>query len=354
MIPLVTHIPCPRYKALSYEWGLPPSNPSDNPVMLLDNHPIHIRQNLYDALKSIINNHHPIYGESPLYLWVDALCINQLDDKEKGHQVRLMRDIYKDAEQVIIWLGMGTEYTERAIEIINMEEEALKRYVQEEKPTEEEWEGMVDIYSKPTYWTRVWILQEFFLARDYVVLCNNAFVSKTNFERGLTIFEGETHTRIIRHRSYRRNVIQEMIPDCALELFGRLAVGRVICLRSIRWLGGTTIDEWLDMLYKHKFKATDPRDYVFAVLGISRDGEEITPDYELSTSDVYFDAISTQAASDRISPDDRDSGPLDWAELMGITQDEACMLLDIAVESDEEDKSGSDDQGMWDSDPEFI
>lgn len=99
---VVGETPFQTYKALSYEWGLPLSNPSDTPTIFLDNYPIRIRQNLYDAFQSILHNHRRLYGGSPLYLRVDALCINQLNDEEKGHQVQLMRKIYEGAEMVII------------------------------------------------------------------------------------------------------------------------------------------------------------------------------------------------------------------------------------------------------------
>jgi hypothetical protein len=38
-------------------------------------------------------------------LWVDAVCINQLDEPEKGRQVRNMLKIFEKARQVIAWLG---------------------------------------------------------------------------------------------------------------------------------------------------------------------------------------------------------------------------------------------------------
>jgi hypothetical protein len=38
-------------------------------------------------------------------LWVDALCINQLDVDEKRHQISFMPDIYTKANTVIMWLG---------------------------------------------------------------------------------------------------------------------------------------------------------------------------------------------------------------------------------------------------------
>ncbi|KAK8093457.1 HET-domain-containing protein [Apiospora hydei] len=38
-------------------------------------------------------------------LWADALCINQQDTGERGHQVRIMGDIYRRAASTIIYLG---------------------------------------------------------------------------------------------------------------------------------------------------------------------------------------------------------------------------------------------------------
>ena len=40
----------------------------------------------------------------PSYFWVDAICINQEDIKEKTYQVCLMGQIYSDASLVISWV----------------------------------------------------------------------------------------------------------------------------------------------------------------------------------------------------------------------------------------------------------
>jgi hypothetical protein len=44
------------------------------------------------------------------YLWVDAVCISQLNIAQRGHQVGLMRSIYKNARQVLIWVGEDHPY----------------------------------------------------------------------------------------------------------------------------------------------------------------------------------------------------------------------------------------------------
>jgi hypothetical protein len=56
-------------------------------------------KNLYSALLRLR------HSETDRTLWVDALCINQSDLDEKGQQVSLMREIFKRAGKVTMWLG---------------------------------------------------------------------------------------------------------------------------------------------------------------------------------------------------------------------------------------------------------
>lgn len=39
------------------------------------------------------------------WTFIDFLCINQNDVAERGHQVRLMRQVYEDAAEVVAWMG---------------------------------------------------------------------------------------------------------------------------------------------------------------------------------------------------------------------------------------------------------
>jgi len=48
--------------------------------------------------------------------WIDAICINQEDDDEKGAQVRRMAQIFKHAYRVIVWLGPGDPDCSKALE----------------------------------------------------------------------------------------------------------------------------------------------------------------------------------------------------------------------------------------------
>jgi hypothetical protein len=57
-----------------------------------------VPQNLLWALRVL-------RSDAERVLWVDALCINQKNESEKSHQVKMMGDIYSGAQQVLTWLG---------------------------------------------------------------------------------------------------------------------------------------------------------------------------------------------------------------------------------------------------------
>ena len=46
-----------------------------------------------------------------MILWIDSLCINQLDLLELNSQVNKIRDIYNSAIKVVAWLGEDDEYS---------------------------------------------------------------------------------------------------------------------------------------------------------------------------------------------------------------------------------------------------
>ena len=45
-------------------------------------------------------------------------CMNQDDLEERARQVRMMRDIYSNASEVLIWLGESDERTGNAIDVL--------------------------------------------------------------------------------------------------------------------------------------------------------------------------------------------------------------------------------------------
>jgi hypothetical protein len=72
-----------------------------------------VTKNAYLALRDLR------YQEKDRILWIDALCIDQNDDKERGEQVQQMGSIYSKAERVIIWLGEATYDTDYVMHYMN-------------------------------------------------------------------------------------------------------------------------------------------------------------------------------------------------------------------------------------------
>jgi hypothetical protein len=97
---------CPSFAALSYVWGRS-SSPSD--AILCGNVEIEITSNCRDALRQLRQR----YGS--MTIWVDAICVNQKDEREKSSQLPLMEEIYTWARQVYVWLGNGNEKSDRAM-----------------------------------------------------------------------------------------------------------------------------------------------------------------------------------------------------------------------------------------------
>ena len=69
---------------------------SDDPIIDVDDFQVHFRTDLYHALMQMRN------GSEHLYLWIDALCVDQTNTEEKNHQEKFMKNIFKDAQNVIV------------------------------------------------------------------------------------------------------------------------------------------------------------------------------------------------------------------------------------------------------------
>ncbi|KAJ4293325.1 hypothetical protein N0V90_008607 [Kalmusia sp. IMI 367209] len=113
------------YRCLSYTWGNPLDCEADQKALdeWHDRHQIFLCEetdlgkpcwtsfsvttNLYEFLRE--------FSSAPAidtpWIWIDAICINQADFKERTAQVGLMRRIYRSCTEVIIWLGREGEET---------------------------------------------------------------------------------------------------------------------------------------------------------------------------------------------------------------------------------------------------
>jgi hypothetical protein len=190
----------PRYQALSYTWG---DAISTTPI-IVNGVEVLATENLLAALKRIREEY------SDIHLWVDALCINQLDSSEKAEQVKRMGDIYRNAAKTIIWLGPEYDDSHNTIfQLAKIGQSALKNGTlmqllklapkggdlnQLMKEFEAQLSevflqhlrnlplalkflnGCASLLSWP-YWSRVWIIQEFVVSPNVSLFCGRDEIS---------------------------------------------------------------------------------------------------------------------------------------------------------------------------------
>jgi len=190
-------LPATKYQALSYTWGSAPRERSDLREVVIDHRPFFVRRNLFDFLQRIGRDTSHGAGDGSCNLFfIDAVCINQLDNAEREAQVRLMSRVFYHADCVIAWLGRpactadwaNVHALSRAVSVFGSSSgppqcgAMIARHTLHDMPedggarlssiawTAEQWAGL-SYLSHHAYWSRVWIVQEILLAARMVVWC---------------------------------------------------------------------------------------------------------------------------------------------------------------------------------------
>ncbi|GME56843.1 heterokaryon incompatibility protein-domain-containing protein [Neofusicoccum parvum] len=167
------------YEALSYTWGDQRGRKSVDigPDGVKD-----IGANLEEALRHLRRE------DEVRVLWIDALSINQDDNKEKSAQVPLMGDIFRSTSRVVMWLGAERDESTYALDLMrglgsNIEVDwfHIKMKASDEALSDPSWtdEPFDDVEPHPLHalfmrpwFDRLWIRQEVFLAsRDSILCC---------------------------------------------------------------------------------------------------------------------------------------------------------------------------------------
>ncbi|KAH9909259.1 heterokaryon incompatibility protein-domain-containing protein [Xylariomycetidae sp. FL2044] len=272
----------PIYEALSYTWG---------PAHLLasitvDGTPMHVTTGLRDALESLR------LPDAMRTIWVDSLCINQQDLKERGEQVSMMRHIYSKASQVVIWLGKDTSTTAYAVELLS--EAAQKEYPRDwllqtlkDQSNRSRWSAVLALFSR-NYFNRVWIIQEISMASRLIVRCGSSSISWG------TLYECQQAWSQAENRPDMRP-FTELYPEREANL-------RIVMLHVSRGMRmEDRLSSLLHLLEMHRDAlATDPRDRTFALLGLSADCQEMKADYALPPFETFLQTLQylTQEVGD--------------------------------------------------------
>lgn len=269
----------PKFEAVSYTWGSA-ENLIDIFVGKSGNKTLSVTKNLAEALPYFR------FENRPRVLWIDAICVDQRNLKERGHQVKRMADIYTKAAKVLVWLGPESQdsllalfcikYIASKVEV-DWETGQLSATTDElhwvdlslDLPFGEEvWMAMHHLMQRP-WFERLWIRREVLLASSiprvicgkWVILWSELCTAVACFWQKLTHFEDFASFRT------RLRLIWQLCDNRRRSTYDLInSSQRCVC--------------------------ADPRDRIYALLSLLPEAvrAEIEPDYTKSVHEVYIDA----------------------------------------------------------------
>jgi hypothetical protein len=163
------------FEALSYTWGKPdgPQSP-----VIINGFELLVSQNLFDALIHLRND------SEHRMLWIDAICINQMDWSEKTHQVQLMARIYSGAHRVLVWLGPEENDSSFVMESLQKVSRGDIDLDHEVFRSDKLLRCLKAIMER-RWWSRIWVIQEVAMAaNDPLLYCGFSSVSWTSSPLG--------------------------------------------------------------------------------------------------------------------------------------------------------------------------
>ena len=266
----------PPYSALSYTWG----SPVQDCFIICDGQHLGITLNLGKALRNLR------HSTETRTFWIDAVCIDQKNIEERNSQVRLMKDIYQSAREVVIWLGEDKEDRVDAASLlprihtaavdgklfqgpdsldVRLEQAGLPGF---DSPV---WLSLAELYRR-SWFTRVWVVQELAVAKPATVFCGGCRVLWACFTPAALCLESAARVHPWDGR-FRFDLDRLRYMDTCHARFKDGVPTRLLDVLS------TTRSHF----------SMDPRDKVFAVLGLASDANALfpNPDYSESTSEVY-------------------------------------------------------------------
>lgn len=246
-------------------WGRDPATKK----IVINDRTFLVRQNLWDFLRRAQDEPPPYHGP----LWIDAICIDQENILERGHQVALMGEIYSNTQLVISWLGASDEKyadgLDYASEIFgkNPPEVVLSKI----DPDLPKLEQICTLFEHE-YWTRAWIFQEVVLPKQAELWVGSRSVR----HRAVYMIENWLHR--VENDKYKQQILRILALG---EWLHRAKPGRQV-LRSV-W----EESNFAALLHvTASMKCQDVRDRVFAILSLldpkERDELDIVPDYTVS------------------------------------------------------------------------
>ncbi|KAE8454201.1 hypothetical protein EG329_005126 [Mollisiaceae sp. DMI_Dod_QoI] len=293
------------YEALSYSWATEDGDCERSSQIICSGASIYITKNCEAALRRLRDLN------SERTLWVDAICINQGNDGERGHQVGIMRDIYSHATQTLIWLGEASKgrNKETNLPVSTVFLEFLGQMASEirdlkdtnKDPTSsaqyQKFLHQIDVGSKdpsPTsfslrrglwsiarrrWWKRLWVVQEVALAKSATLICGPQTANYADFHAFYDLIESRHDPRCYKALSSFDN---------DHHLYAVFFAKRITS-HSDNYLSVLNL-----LLSVRELQASNPLDRVFEILGLSDHCKATlpSPDYSQSSSQLFTEVTT--------------------------------------------------------------
>ena len=301
----------PQYIALSYTWGPATHAEAARGVTSDRTHPVVcngrevlVTENLHSFLTRAVRS--LLFRSN--YLWIDMLCIDQFNPTERTNQLKLMANIYNSAEFVLIWLGEEDEHTRQSFDLIQRlatcPENSLKR-ITPRGIGSKEFQDLLEPYGDVCFWTsvkelfkrryfkRVWIIQEVTLAKRILALCGPHSI---DWDPIVKVSEFLTNT------SWTRWICPRGVLPASDSHESNHAIPNLLQANKQTRIAGDKSIVLYSLIRSRRFMASDPRDKVYALLGICGDfvvgKSRFTPVYGSRTAAVTFTLAAIQILED--------------------------------------------------------
>jgi hypothetical protein len=225
------------------------------------------------------------------FLWVDAICINQDNMSERGHQVKLMGDIYSCARTVLAWLGPSPSKDFEAAVDDMLQLDGIVEDIISSNDASINWEYFVDKVEnllrpgskvflafahicKTTYWTRMWIFQEILSAKKAWLMLGRHWLS---WEMVKTVL-------------LRTNILESEVLNST-----NMQIVKELSRTHYRNARNRSISETVNA-FRHGM-CSDSRDRVFAKLGLVKSGKQFPATYSSTKEELFCWVIFTSYVS---------------------------------------------------------
>lgn len=268
----------PTFTALSYVWGSKETSFS----ISINNVPIRVGRNLLSALAGVGVR----WGE--ITLWVDAICINQDDLVERARQISMMGRIFSEAQRTIAYISDGAPnegtYSlclailkqdlppEASLTLARRVHEGMAAPVPERgdntrAPLNFDAATQLSVarlaLEQSQFWWRAWIVQELILARDLVIQCSIVVLPWTLLSEALLQSEFNTYHQV------------SNVDGVTYVIRVPKKIQGIVRAREAWHNDPTSPRDLLSVLNTYLVNmASDPRDKIWAFLGISDEGND--------------------------------------------------------------------------------